>query len=288
MYPQIILVGILPLVQCLSLSSGSSSAVTTPIYLATPSLTQSSSIIVSSTTSISAHSWFSPISSGLSSLSSISNHPPTTSATSVIEITAATSATSGSSSASSSSACPTLVARNDEDDDAALLAAMAYWESVFNNTDYLSLDDTIIQAIQLANSADGYDPDMPTPDSPPTNPDTPPTNPNYPIIPDPCPPTPPKKRHRSAAEKFVSLILYMYQTIWTKKADVSAYSWIGLRNTRDQELEFIGNGDFKTRTGVLRSGCFNGSARRKQGEVWVLGITYRSLAMGSIRVDRIA
>ncbi|THV50531.1 hypothetical protein BGAL_0146g00070 [Botrytis galanthina] len=239
MYPPIILVGVLPLIQCLSLSSGSSSAVTTPIYLATPSITQSSPTIVSSTTSISAHSWLSPVSSGLSSLSSISNHPPTTSTSSVIETTTieflttsttATSATSDSSSASSSSACPTLVARNDEDDDAALLAAMAYWESIFNNTDYLSLDDTISQAIQLANSTDGYDPDMPTTDSPPTNPVTPPTNPNSPIIPDPCPPAPPKKRHRNAAEKF--------------------------------DLGYIGNGDFKTRTGLLFAGCFNGKTRR--------------------------
>ncbi|TGO69031.1 hypothetical protein BOTNAR_0016g00260 [Botryotinia narcissicola] len=218
------------------------------------SIQKSSSIIVSSTTSISAHSWFSPVSSGLSSLSSTSNHPSTNSTTSVIETTTATYATSGSSSASSSSACPTLVARNDEDGDAALLAAMAYWESVFKNTNYLSLDDTISQAIQLANSTDGYDPDMPTTESPPTNPDPPPTNPSPPIIPDPCPPIPLKKRHRNTAEIF---------TIWTKKADVSAYSWIDLRNTRDQELDFIGNGDFKTRTGVLLSGCFNGSARRK-------------------------
>ncbi|TGO36726.1 hypothetical protein BHYA_0116g00150 [Botrytis hyacinthi] len=252
MYPQIILVGILPLVQCLSLSSGSSSAVTTPIYLATPSLTQSSSIIFSSTTSILAHSWFSPVSSGLSSLSSISNPPPTTSTTSAIETTAitfltasttATSATSGSSSASSSSACPTLVARNDEDDDAVLLAAMTYWESVFNNTDYLSLDDTISQAIQLANSTDGYDPDMPTTDSFPTNPDTPPTNPNSPITPDTCPPTPPKKRHRNAAE-----------------------NWIGLRSTRDQDLGYIGNGDLRTGTGLLLSGCFNESDSTSSNE----------------------
>ncbi|TGO09288.1 hypothetical protein BTUL_0172g00100 [Botrytis tulipae] len=252
MYPQIILVGIPPLVQCLSLSSGSSSAVTTPIYLATPSLTQSSSTIVSSTSSISAHSWSSPVSSGLSSLSSISNHPSTTSTNSIIETTTitfltasttVTSATSGSSSASSSNACPTLVARNDEDDDAALLAA-----------NYLSLDDTISQAIQVANSTDGYNPDMSTTESPPTNLDTPQTDPNSPIIPDSCPPTPPKKRHRNAAEKF---------TIWTKKADVNAYSWIGLRSTRDPDLDFIGNSDFKTRTGVLVPGCFNGKSRRK-------------------------
>ena len=82
---------------------------------------------------------------------------------------------------------------------------MAYWESVFNNTKFLSLDDTISQALQLANSTDGYDPDVSTTDSSPTNPDTPPTDPNSPIIPGSCPPIPPKKRHRNAAEKFVSL-----------------------------------------------------------------------------------
>ncbi|TGO24778.1 hypothetical protein BPAE_0095g00350 [Botrytis paeoniae] len=220
MYFQIVLVGVLPLVHCLG-SSGLSSPVTTPIYLATPSQTQNSCIIVSFTTTISADSWFSLVSSELSSLSSISNHPPATSTTSVIETTTitfltpsatATVATSDSSSASSLSACQTLVARNDEDYDAALLAAsgfhkfslrkVAYWESVFNNTNYLSLDDTISQAIQLASRIDGYDPDVPTTDYPPINPGTSPIDPNSPIIPDPCPPTPPKKRCRNAAKKF--------------------------------------------------------------------------------------
>ncbi|TEY84151.1 hypothetical protein BOTCAL_0020g00260 [Botryotinia calthae] len=89
-----------------------------------------------------------------------------------------------SSSATSSSACLTLVARNGDYDDAALLAA------------------------------NGYDSDVPTTGPPPTTPDTPPTDPNSPIIPDPCPPISPiKKRHKNAAEKFGSLIPSCYQTL---------------------------------------------------------------------------
>ncbi|TGO53012.1 hypothetical protein BCON_0131g00100 [Botryotinia convoluta] len=211
MYLHIILVGVLPFVYCLGSSSGLSSPVKTPIYLANTSQTQSSSTIISSTTSISAHSWSSLVSSGLSSLSSISNDPTATSTDLVIgTITTTFSTTSttsivvtsvDSSSTTSSTTCATVVARNDDDDDddAALLAA-----------------------------------------------NSPPTDPNTPIIPDPCPPTPPKKRHRNAAEKFILLFSALSSSDLTSSTTTSTSTTTSCSATPSStnpcpELQLVGN-----------------------------------------------
>ncbi|KAF7865945.1 hypothetical protein EAF04_006109 [Stromatinia cepivora] len=148
MYSEFILVGILPLVSCSGLSSGLSSVVTTPVYLTTSSSQpQSSSVLISTTTRILAQN----------------------------------SSSAVSFSILSSTACPALVARNNDDNDAALLAAMDYWASAFNNTNHLSLADTINQAIELANVADSCDSNGATTDPPLTDPNTPPTVPDPPL-----------------------------------------------------------------------------------------------------------
>ncbi|CAD6445005.1 54bf251b-5a09-4e19-a289-daad16ccaca6 [Sclerotinia trifoliorum] len=147
MYTEFILLGILPFVPCSGLSSGLASAVTTPVYLTTSSSqAQSSSILVIPTTRVLARNSSSVVFSSISS----------------------------------STASPPLVARDNGDSDAALLAAIDSWASAFNNTDYLPLADTINQAIVLASIADSCDSNGTTTDPPPTDPNTSPTVPNPP------------------------------------------------------------------------------------------------------------
>ncbi|KAI9641368.1 hypothetical protein NHQ30_010170 [Ciborinia camelliae] len=185
-----ILAALLPLVSCAGLpaGTGTASAVTTPVYLATSSSqTPNSSIQISSTTSA-----FTSLAFGSSIISS---NGPTTSTTPVVVTSINTSPTV------LSTACPALAER-DNDVDPALLAAMDYWASVFDQTNYLSLDDTILQALQYANSTGDYTPPDTTTDPPPTDPGTPPTDPgtpptnpgSAPTVPDPCPPPTHKKK----------------------------------------------------------------------------------------------
>ncbi|KAJ8068167.1 hypothetical protein OCU04_003737 [Sclerotinia nivalis] len=149
MYTEFILVGILRLVSCTSLSSGLSQAVTTPVYLTTSSSQPQIRLLPLYTS-------------------------PTAFTTSVVVTNV------DSFSIPSSTACPALVARNNDDNDAALLAAMDYWASAFHNTNYLSLADTINQAIKLANIANSCDSNGTTTEPPPTDPNTPPTVPDSP------------------------------------------------------------------------------------------------------------
>ncbi|APA15156.1 hypothetical protein sscle_14g099260 [Sclerotinia sclerotiorum 1980 UF-70] len=209
MYTEFILVGILHLVSCSGLSSGLSSAVTTPVYLTTSSLQaqSSSTFLISPTTKILVQNSSSVFSSVLSSYSSVSNAPTTSIYTPRTASTTSVVVTNiDNTSISSSTACPSLVARDNDDSDAPLLAAsefhgsinrrscdtVDYWASAFNNTNYLSLADTIHQAKELADIAESCDSNGTTTEPPPTDPNTPPTVPN-----------PPPKKKRNPWQRFL-------------------------------------------------------------------------------------